>query len=891
MRIERFFLGWEKPFLASYMEHLFTALHSSESAQETAVVLPSRRAGRILLEMLSSRTDTVPQVITPGEIDLLLFDERAASPQEARWAWEKVLSSSEGRAAWVEEYGQELTPVEVSAVAERCCRVWESLAANGCSLLDCIGKTDERSESRWQMLQFLRDKVNQELEAVGLVERHERRLRAFRSPQSLSAGSIHLCAVLDLPAVLCRLLQSSSAQISSFIFAPESDASRFDQFGCLLSTEWKDRFPTLPLEQIYRCADEQDQAERMVEATSESNRSLSQSTVGVLDPVLHGFIEAECADRQLAYHGAGVTAPVFREASKLCSVLADLLGDWSFAAFRELVRHDWTSALLALQAESREEQIAALDRMQEEELLFSITEESRGALPEKLQPLITLLGVFDEEVRALPDWLGRLREFLKPLPEMEEGPLSPLRQEFESWSESFSHAPSELFPKVRCRTALLSFARRLESVEGGVPAEDDALEGLGWLEVLLDPAPSLSLVGCNEGVWPSRSAADQFLPNTLRERLGLTTEADRWARDCYLLTALSACKKDLKLFFGERNLRGEFLRPSAFLYSTERDLLAERFFALRERADRPVGRNGSEEEPREWPPAPVKGLSCSPLHVTSFRDYIQCPYRFYLKHVLKLKRVDDDVQELSPAQFGTILHEVLAAFGRSPLRNSDESDAIIAFLLAELEKRSARRLAEGILPAVPLQIERMRRRLIRFGAAQAGWRKEGWEIRDIEKRCQSNLTLEGTGTVSVVGRIDRVDYHPRTQRWLAFDYKSAEKGSSPEAQHGGSKGRAWRDLQLPLYEWFLRKEYPEGEIDLAYWNLPGSEKSAGPQEAAWSAEERKQAIEYAAVLAQQIQDQIFWPPTEELLPFDDFAELCGVGQFERLTAAEGGDER
>ncbi len=61
-----------------------------------------------------------------------------------------------------------------------------------------------------------------------------------------------------------------------------------------------------------------------------------------------------------------------------------------------------------------------------------------------------------------------------------------------------------------------------------------AIELGGWLEVLWADAPRLILAGANEGRLPESVSGDAFLPEALRERLGLKTNAQRLAVDAYL---------------------------------------------------------------------------------------------------------------------------------------------------------------------------------------------------------------------------------------------------------------------------------------------------------------------------------------------------------------------
>ena len=66
----------------------------------------------------------------------------------------------------------------------------------------------------------------------------------------------------------------------------------------------------------------------------------------------------------------------------------------------------------------------------------------------------------------------------------------------------------------------------------------------GWLELAWEDAPHLLVAGVNEGQLPEAIHGDLFLPNTLRELLGLRTNADRLARDTWLMELLLATRAE-----------------------------------------------------------------------------------------------------------------------------------------------------------------------------------------------------------------------------------------------------------------------------------------------------------------------------------------------------------
>jgi ATP-dependent helicase/nuclease subunit B len=99
------------------------------------------------------------------------------------------------------------------------------------------------------------------------------------------------------------------------------------------------------------------------------------------------------------------------------------------------------------------------------------------------------------------------------------------------------------------------------------------------------------------------------------------------------------------------------------------------------------------------------------MSVTSFAAYLACPYRFYLRHVLRLSPVDDSSRELAANQFGDLIHNSLEIFGNSPAKDSKNRKVIEEAMMAALDEFAAAYLGPSPAPAVKLQIEQARQRL------------------------------------------------------------------------------------------------------------------------------------------------------------------------------------
>ncbi|HEX5498580.1 MAG TPA: PD-(D/E)XK nuclease family protein, partial [Thermomicrobiales bacterium] len=333
-----------------------------------------------------------------------------------------------------------------------------------------------------------------------------------------------------------------------------------------------------------------------------------------------------------------------------------------------------------------------------------------------------------------------------------------------------------------------------------------AIELLGWLELPLDDAPALIVTGFNDGLTPSHVNADLFLPGALRRRLKLNDNDRRYARDAYALSALSASRERLTLIAGRRTAESDPLSPSRLLFACDRPAIAERTLAFFGGAKVAAGAElprsltaGRPQSAFAVPrPQPLEKPATS-MRVTEFRDYLACPYRYYLGHVLGLNRLDDEAEELGPQAFGSLAHAALQAFGQDGDANrSTDADAIRRRLDAALDEAVAALYGKLRLPAVDVQIEQLRLRLAAFADWQARWAAQGWRILRAEAVIEDGrapLIVDGE-PMFLRARIDRIDVNEITGRSVIFDYKTSDRGKPPDETHRAKD--QWIDLQLPL---------------------------------------------------------------------------------------------
>jgi ATP-dependent helicase/nuclease subunit B len=347
----------------------------------------------------------------------------------------------------------------------------------------------------------------------------------------------------------------------------------------------------------------------------------------------------------------------------------------------------------------------------------------------------------------------------------------------------------------------------------------------------------------------------------------------------------------LDILLGKTTAAGDPLRPSRLLLRCADAALPERVTQLFQpvAAARP-----SPPWARAWQLHPRVAAAPTQLSVTAFRDWLACPFRFYLKHALRLKRVEPEKAELNALDFGILMHAALQQLGQEPaLRDCVDATQLSDFLIERFERIVRGRYgAELTLPLV-VQCEAARQRLRAAAEVEARERAAGWRTEHVEWEIEVVI-----GGLTVKGKIDRIDRHT-DGRVRVLDYKTGDKASDPIAAHLRSvredeldrpawlrknetegKSRAWVDLQLPLYRLAVAATWGDA-VACGYFNLP---KAAGETAVKlwddFSRETQASAEACAAGVVAAVRAGEFWPPRElkgRDAEQDEFAELFHGG--------------
>lgn len=907
-QVRRHFLPWDRPLPAQAAGHLAAGWGGSGplDVSRLLVVVPTRQSGRRLREALSelaaARGQAVfpPRIVTPEQ--LVVEDPAAgvASRAESALAWVDVLRGIDP--ADFREVFPADPPARGFARALRLARTFAGLQATlaeaGLRLSDVVGKagTDFPEAGRWLQLGLLEERYLARLAKIGRMDAQAARIAAASEQRPLAGfDRIVVLAVPDpLPLSVTALEKHASrTPVEVLVFAPKELAEAFDEWGRPVERVWAGREIELPgFERCVRlCADPEAQADRVVHSASAYPDPDGVLAVGAADSTVLPWLESALGAAGIAvFNPEGV--PRRRDGLySLVSSLAALAAEPSFAAVEALARcPDFLGYLGSTLggAFTVEDWLSGLDELHARHLPGSLAAaRAHAAAAPRLSGLVASLDLVEDLRRTLVEG-GPAKGGAEALGRIFAARRLDLGRQSDA---QFEDSASAWMDAVReCAIAREGFTK-FEDSDGWTLALDAFAEGRrtedkpdgalalqGWLELLFEDAPHLVVAGCNDGALPAAVSGDPFLPEQLRSRLGLKGNGARLARDAYVLQAIAACRSNagrLELLVGKVSGERDPLRPSRLLFHcADQDLpgRVELLFSPAERARRSPPWN------RAWvlTPQAVEARLLERLPVTAFRDYLQCPFRFYLKHMLGMGPFDPEKAELDSRDFGTLCHEALDAMGSERgLRDCTDASTLRDFLVARLDAAARNRFGAHLSVPLVIQIESARQRLARAALVQARERVQGWVIEETERE----FTLM-IGGFPVTAKIDRIDRHEKTGERRVLDYKTSDRAETPRETHARSlraagnapgfsrfveEGRelAWADLQLPIYREALLGA-DETPAAVGYFNLPKAVGETGL--ALWN--DYNPALHAAAMACAEgvvasVKAGEFWPPSEK----------------------------
>ncbi|MBP8256512.1 MAG: PD-(D/E)XK nuclease family protein [Opitutaceae bacterium] len=938
--VHRHVLPWNRPLPRSAAEWLARdwAREGPLDLATWLVIVPTRQSGRRLREALAALASEAgqavlsPRVVLPESlISMGATPGRAASRAQFQLAWVETLQAADlnqMRAVFpVDPTSRSFTWAR--ELAKQMIELQEMLREGGVTIGTVApamraGSTAFPEEDRWVQLTELSRRVALSLSRAGLRDPIQTTLEQAEKP--VLPEGIEQIAMMATPdplplsvKVLARL--SEIVPVSVVIHGPPeaSGDALFDAWGRPNAEAWSRRHLdwTDFKKRVHLCADAGEQTEKIVALVRGTSPPGVMPGIGIADttvlPVLKRSLERTGFP---AYNPAGKPWR-FEGFYALLSCLAEIARSPSWDAVKSLIRCPDVLEWLRTQpgrSVSGARILSEIDALGEAHLPPTLSE----GLHHTGQAEGTEAGGISR-YPAAHDALTRLHDLRKDLVSgtfplnavgalkrifagrrVEEGSLE--FEAMEAWMESLREADVALSAFRGGRLDLADaweFALALYGERVRFEAkEEGALELNGWLELLWEDAPHLVVAGMNEGCVPESVVGDAFLPEAARRRIGLKNNAMRYARDAYLLHALAASRDGrtgrIDLLVGKAAVTGDPLRPSRLLLQCADEELPDRVGWLFQKVE---SHQATMPWTRAWRLKPAMVAPPERVSVTALRDWLECPFRFYLKHALKMRRVEIDKAELDARDFGNLLHATLQRLADPDAARIVAAKELGGFLLSHFEREASARY--GDLRTLPLlaQFESARQRILKAAEIEAEQRESGWRTLRVEWKFE--LPANGIRVRGVIDRVDRNEEDPRRVR--VVDYKTSDKAVSPAMAHlrtsrdadaardpwqrfsMGGKEHLWTDLQLPVYRHVLEGEFGS-EIECGYFNLP---KAVGDSALClWSdfpAELQRSADACLDGITKAIAAGRFWPPAEfAQRDLDDWAELFHRGAAESV---------
>ena len=874
---QRVFLGWDSPFLPAVARYLIDQHRDGHrlDLSDWMLALPSTQSAHRLWGLLNQSADDgkldflAPRILTAGDLAEALYDAQKpiAIEFEQTLAWSRVLRSQDPESLRpllpVLPESESLGPwLELAGTLRR---LGTDLATHEVTFADVLRVSETDAErARWQLLENLSNHYLAELSQAGLSDQHQQRRHAISRKKIRSPKRIALVGTSDLNESVAKVVAEVDRELISMIAAPQRLEVGFDWLGRLKTEAFAELKLPLADEQLLPGGDISDQAIAVSEVVADfrSRFEPGEIAVGTTD-------DSHVAPTEMQLDGCGL--PSYRHVGwtisstavgRLIELTTALVARPTWRSLAALVRHgDVHRFLRSGMEDSESEFLVDLDQLLANHFPVRLSDplppaaiknhaasiELRDRVTEWLSPFLggRVKKSSDRVLDSKPiaDWCVLVMEWLDSIYTnvSTEGSESVDRHlsieavtKVRNLLSRFANLSGHLDVHVSAAAALETLGGRIADLRVGHERRPGDVQIHGWLDLALDDSPAMVVIGFNHPFVPSAVTSDPFLPGSLRSKLRIADNDRRYARDVYAMQLMLSTRKetDLKFVVGKRSADGSPTPPSRLLAAADPAAIARRVRMLLggKRTGRPPSHRWENNlESTQLPIPQITTTECpvQTMSVTAFKAYLECPYRFYLRYVLKLKPIDDSASELAANQFGDLVHGAVENFGDSDAKDEEDESRIFEALRHHLDVYAAKNYGDHVESAVRLQIRQAERRLRFVAKAQADRIGAGWRIHATEASVDESkgacIKVDGK-KMGLRGRFDRIDRHLDDGQYAILDYKT--HGVVPLKKHlkknRGSGEYEWIDLQLPLYRLmvpFLGIDVPPETVQLGYFNV------------------------------------------------------------------------
>lgn len=344
---------------------------------------------------------------------------------------------------------------------------------------------------------------------------------------------------------------------------------------------------------------------------------------------------------------------------------------------------------------------------------------------------------------------------------------------------------------------------------------------LGQIEARLISADLVIMAGLNEGTWPPEPPVDPWMSRPMRKKFGLPPAERQTGLSAH--DFVQAFCADQVILTRARKMEGTPTVPARWLErltallknaGLEKEYLSSKvtWIGWQKQLDKP------EEVRAIDMPKPIPPLDRRPksLGVTGIEKLMRNPYEIYARYVLGLKPLKPINEDVSAADRGEFIHDILPEFmTRYPDRLPPDAETI----LLEMGEKKLSELGE-ISPAWRYWWPRYQNLVPAFLEEEEKWRRSARFWRG-EIKGAHQFSFNGAA-FTLTAKADRID---RTENGAAIiDYKTGNTPSTRDVAKGKSPQLSLEALLLSLGA-FEELPVDEENIQMGYWTLTGKAKA------------------------------------------------------------------
>ena len=911
------FFPLKQPFLNNFAGCLLN--NFTFDLTDVNIILASRRAQRRLLEILSERASAENKLLAPP---CFFTPKTFCDAFTSKFVYQPVATHFEQTAAWciaaenqkeaVESIiikKSDFTSRDFFRVAQLLIPLHKTLSGEGLSIKH-ISESPfiedyEEEKIRWNALAEIEKEYHEILNKNNLTDPYRALLEAINSASPI-IQNLFAVNVVDSFKLYSRAL---ATQCENLTIISHGEESYFDEFG-LLKTENPDfekeviNFDEKSV-RFFNSPDDQAKETVKIIAENSDNFAYGDFVIAAPDKQTHRPLEQHLELVGLSAHNAAGVSFKETEPGSLFSALAESFDTAGFEAesFFALIKHPLienylTREVCAGDVQKFDGKISKINKKVCENKIEIINSNSLKffADDEKLIIETVLKNIIEPlslplSINETPEKINSMLE--KLYSEKQEDIDSNVHQDaLENWlrlSDEIANSRIKWEEKCDARTTFLRFMLLLKNISLIPKAQGPVIDITGWLEIALDDAPVIIVVGFNEGLVPEKISADAFLPNSLREKLKLPNYKSRFLRDKYLTKCL--VEKPGKCFFlaARRSAENEPLKPSSLLFCQEFETQAKflkDFYDAEEIEGHTAGQSTNfvdcnrQKMSIELPAGKKLDLDfLNTLSVSKINNYLACPFKFFLKNVWKIKTPDEFSAELEAFEIGNLFHFVINQ-NLDLLHSETDKEMVGEKLVSDMEIFLREKYGENLSPAILIQKENIIRRLKNFVPV---FRKtfDGWIVALDDEDCplaEYEIFPEietDAGKVKINGKVDLVERKNDFFRIIDFKTGGAKKKNDIFA----ARKQEWKDMQLILYALWAEQQFkifPE----LGFFNIPADADKIKYEEIVFEDEEIASAREkIKEILSIIIDDKI---PLEEKFCRTENSNSCRFCEFKQI---------